>query len=527
MLRRSLLRALGPAAASVVSLMDRRGNSTAGYCHASPVPVVSSKVALTETHIFPTCEKPSLESKGVNFGNRSQEQKLSMMISASYTTAAFLQDSGLHRPFIITSDTGVLEECRMLGITDYFATITDDGKPAPLFQKLDMGSAADVIKQNPNVDSIVVGWDMQLTALKVGTAVNYIKWHEDLHASEPGYKEQSSASPPKPCIPVAGIEFCLSGESRTVLFSPSLQEMPLIACSGDTGGVLGKTTHLGKELKLRAIGNGAMADIIARSFDPPKDALLLLLRSPHAYNVDLNKALMVGDTLQTDIVFGNRGGFLSASNLFLAWVIAGTGPSAMSPRRLAARRQRRLLSVPLAVLLPVAAALLSLGFCRRCLSFAGGVAARAPSAMIRYASTIEGDEFKAARDRIRRIQLGLGPNDPLPEEDDDEAEASLGKGRSGSPNRFGPSTVAWMIRPFRLGFFTFLGFFDRPSEAATYAIDAHGHSRALMRQEATNRQASLEEGDPDNDCVWGDWQEWTPDGHDDDTTGIRRQHVYQ
>lgn len=40
----------------------------------------------------------------------------------------------------------------------------------------------------------------------------------------------------------------------------------------------------------------------------------------------------------------------------------------------------------------------------------------------------------------------LGPNDPLPEEDDDEAEASLGKGRSGSPNRFGPSTVAWMIR---------------------------------------------------------------------------------
>ncbi|CAK8994356.1 unnamed protein product [Durusdinium trenchii] len=30
-----------------------------------------------------------------------------------------------------------------------------------------------------------------------------------------------------------------------------------------------------------------------------------------------------------------------------------------------------------------------------------------------------------------------------------------------------------------------------------------------MRQEATNRQASLEEGDPDNDCVWGDWQDWT------------------
>lgn len=31
-------------------------------------------------------------------------------------------------------------------------------------------------------------------------------------------------------------------------------------------------------------------------------------------------------------------------------------------------------------------------------------------------AVVEGDEFKAARDRIRRIQLGLGPNDPLPEE---------------------------------------------------------------------------------------------------------------
>jgi len=39
----------------------------------------------------------------------------------------------------------------------------------------------------------------------------------------------------------------------------------------------------------------------------------------------------------------------------------------------------------------------------------------------RAAAGTEGDEFKAARDRIRRIQLGLGPNEPLPE---DEAEAA-------------------------------------------------------------------------------------------------------
>eukprot|EP00930_Biecheleria_cincta_P102003 TRINITY_DN93666_c0_g1_i1.p1 TRINITY_DN93666_c0_g1~~TRINITY_DN93666_c0_g1_i1.p1 ORF type:complete len:250 (+),score=55.83 TRINITY_DN93666_c0_g1_i1:23-751(+) len=34
------------------------------------------------------------------------------------------------------------------------------------------------------------------------------------------------------------------------------------------------------------------------------------------------------------------------------------------------------------------------------------------------------DEFRAARDKIRRIQLGLGPNDPLPEEGAEVAEAA-------------------------------------------------------------------------------------------------------
>jgi len=41
----------------------------------------------------------------------------------------------------------------------------------------------------------------------------------------------------------------------------------------------------------------------------------------------------------------------------------------------------------------------------------------------RKAGSAEGEEFRAARERIRRIQLGLGPNDPLPE-DDQELDAT-------------------------------------------------------------------------------------------------------
>lgn len=76
----------------------------------------------------------------------------------------------------------------------------------------------------------------------------------------------------------------------------------------------------------------------------------------------------------------------------------------------------------LILLIPVAIA-----FLRRCPGFVeGSLPARSHRLALlrRTASTIEGDEFKAARDRIRRIQLGLGPSDPLPEEDDDTPEAA-------------------------------------------------------------------------------------------------------
>ena len=50
-------------------------------------------------------------------------------------------------------------------------------------------------------------------------------------------------------------------------------------------------------------GNGAMADFVARCFDPPRewldmgkpsDALIEMLAAPAAYGVDLGNALMVG-----------------------------------------------------------------------------------------------------------------------------------------------------------------------------------------------------------------------------------------
>jgi len=224
-----------------------------------------------------------LESKGIVFTNRTMEEKLGMMISASYTTAKYLQGQGLKHPFVIASATGLLEELRLAGVTQYFATVDDKGVTDPTFtnpSSLPYLEIANIVQAHPEVDSIVMGWDDALTARKLATAVNFIRFHEDAHKDTEGFKP-----------------------------------LPIVSRSGDASGVLGTATFGSQSFKVRAVGNGAMAESLSRCFDPPRewvdmgkpsDSLLALLAGP-AYGVDVSKALMVGDTLQTDIVFGNRG----------------------------------------------------------------------------------------------------------------------------------------------------------------------------------------------------------------------------
>lgn len=89
------------------------------------------------------------------FGNRSEAEKVGMMISLGLTRRRavsclrclvhhgrlpprFRPAATLYHHIRHRSATGLraplwkdlrLEECKMLGITDYFATITEDGKP--------------------------------------------------------------------------------------------------------------------------------------------------------------------------------------------------------------------------------------------------------------------------------------------------------------------------------------------------------------------------------------------------------------
>jgi len=224
-----------------------------------------------------------LQRKGVDFGSRTEEQQLAMIISAAFTTAKYLKAHKFKHPFVLTSDSGLLDEMEAAGVKGYYATIGGDGLVPTEFesgrQDASMGDECVSKAIDKDIDCIVVGWDSSINARKVGVAVNIIAWHEQMYPGKP--------------------------------------RLQIIACSVDASGVLG-TTFYGvpkTEYKVKAVGNGAMASFIAHCFDPPlswvdlgkpSDALIEMLSSP-AYKIDLKKSLMVGDTLQTDIVFGTRG----------------------------------------------------------------------------------------------------------------------------------------------------------------------------------------------------------------------------
>jgi len=224
-----------------------------------------------------------LETKRkISFGFLTPEEKLEAVVCTSYTTARYCVAQGYKCPFVMTSDVGLLTEMKEAGITNYYATIDDAGKPRPEFEDPCMDvDVMDLVKQRRDVDCVVVGWDRGLSCRKLATALNFISVHEQINTGNPGFKP-----------------------------------MPIITCSGDASGSLGTTKVGGVDVKIRPVGNGAMAQFLANCFDPveevhdmgkPSAELIGVLKHPKGYNVDLSKAMMVGDTLQTDMVFGNRG----------------------------------------------------------------------------------------------------------------------------------------------------------------------------------------------------------------------------
>ncbi|CAK9009456.1 Phosphoglycolate phosphatase 2, partial [Durusdinium trenchii] len=108
------------------------------------------------------------------FSRSKAKQKV---VTAAFTCAWFLKKALIRKPFVICSHPGLLEELREAGITDYVATIDHDGRAKEeYFAPVTKENVTKLVQQSKDVDAIVVGWDQQLTALKVAVAAAFLKW---------------------------------------------------------------------------------------------------------------------------------------------------------------------------------------------------------------------------------------------------------------------------------------------------------------------------------------------------------------
>lgn len=215
------------------------------------------------------------------------------VITASFTCAWFLKKALIRKPFVICSHLGLLEELKEAGITEYVATIDEDGHPKPEYSKpVTKDNVTELVHRSKDVDAIVVGWDQQLTALKVAVAAAFLKFSREC-----------------------------AEEGQNV--------MQIVQCSSDHAGVLGVTAEdflPGRNWcnrSIPAVGNGTMcqmicnsvgADIQAIDVGKPSEVLIEALRRPveeEGYGVELDKAVIVGDTLNTDIELAVRSGMRS------------------------------------------------------------------------------------------------------------------------------------------------------------------------------------------------------------------------
>jgi len=253
-------------------------------------------------HIFQSeLSKRSLESAGAS-SCRSTSEKVDIIkrlcvITSAYTCAWYCKQHGkIKRPFVITHGTGLLEELANVGITDYFANIDEKGNPKREFSKPAQADTIEgIMKQAPNVDAIIIGWDHCLSATTVAVAENFIRWNEELFV-ETGGKAGG--------------------------------KLPIITCSSDLGGIAGRTTAdfpvpSFQNRKVRTVGNGTMAnaichrqDMVSTPIDVGKPAqmfqeVLCLRQEDGGLGIDFPSSIMVGDNLETDVKLANDCGMKS------------------------------------------------------------------------------------------------------------------------------------------------------------------------------------------------------------------------
>jgi len=234
--------------------------------------------------------------------NMSKQTALNNVLNTAYTAAWYLKEKKRQRPFVICSEKGLLDELRRMGVTQYVATIHDNGKTKQEYlAKATAENVMRLIKANSCVDSVIVGWDQHLTVLKMAVASTYIGWNWDE---------------------------CTEGRALT----SGNQGLLVITCSADSSGILGISpmTYLPEKnfngKPIMTPGNGSMAGLLAfrdqdqlprhienqgLALDVGKPSEIMIRALAEQCGVKTQTAVVIGDMLESDIQWADRGGMKS------------------------------------------------------------------------------------------------------------------------------------------------------------------------------------------------------------------------
>jgi len=223
----------------------------------------------------------------------------SSVVSLGCMCGRFLQQAGVRRPFVVTSHAGFLEDLRTAGITEYMATIDDDGSPQDVYKKyVTEQSVREFVDQHPMVDAIVLGADQELTPFKLAVIVEFLA-----RGQAKGNAETAAASK---FIPL--VSCCPPHARRKVQAMARASTLQRVRAHFEAEGAFGI------ELRLPSAG----------SFQ-----WLCSSEDEGGYGIDPSKAVMVGDSLEVELKLAREAGMKSL--LVINSISSSVEPAAAPP----------------------------------------------------------------------------------------------------------------------------------------------------------------------------------------------------
>jgi len=241
-------------------------------------------------------------STGVEYGMSEVEKKLRELgvqlpyyakqdiVTTARCAAWFLALAKTKRPYVLCSGTGLLQELKGVGITDYVAIVDAKGNLRKEYHaETTPDNIQKLVQEAPDVDAVLVGDNKALSALSLSVAAAYLKWNRDKY-------------------------------ERTI---------PLVSCGLENDRYLGHTHENFCKKQgfngrvLRSVGANVVATALCQMVEVGQEVinvgkpstflaeLLRRAREAGGYGVDFSRTIMVGHQLETDIAFASSTGMKS------------------------------------------------------------------------------------------------------------------------------------------------------------------------------------------------------------------------